>query len=104
MKFNADLTASEKEYLEKQYSEYIKGRAMTARERNALKKWVADGNSVYDNPMGLWKDSFTPAEFLNVFRDEEYIEDHTKGMSTEERNIFAAEYYGFATPTDNIKQ
>ena len=104
MKFNADLTASEKEYLETQYNEYIKDRTMTDREHNALRKWVADGNSVYDNPMGLWNDSFHPAEFLDVYRDEEYIDKHTQGMTVKERNRFAAEYYGFATPTDNIKQ
>jgi len=104
MKFNAYLTASEKEYLEKQYGEYIKGRTMTDRERDALKEWVADGNSVYDNPMGLWKDSFTPAEFLDVYHDEEYIENHTKGMTAEGRNRFAAEYYGFSIPIDNAKQ
>ena len=78
MKFNVKLAASEQDYLEKQYKEYIEKTTMTDKERNALKEWVMDGNSPYDNPMGLWKDSFHPVEFLEVYRDEEYIEEHTK--------------------------
>ena len=70
MKFNVDLTAAEQEYLENQYKEYVKSKNMTSRERTALREWVADGNSVYNNPMGLWKDGFHPAEFLEVYRDE----------------------------------
>ena len=73
MKFNVKLAASEQDYLEKQYKEYIEKTTMTDKERNALKEWVMDGNSPYDNPMGLWKDSFHPVEFLEVYRDEEYM-------------------------------
>lgn len=67
MKFNAKLTASGQEILTRQYEEYIKGRTMTAKERDALREWVMDGNSPYDNPMGLWKDGFTPVEFLEMY-------------------------------------
>ena len=80
MKFNVKLTDSEQDCLEKQYKEYIGKTTLTEKERDALKEWVMDGNSPYDNPMGLWKDSFHPVEFLEVYRDEEYIEEHTKGM------------------------
>lgn len=102
MKFNVDLTAAEQEYLENQYKEYVKSKNMTSRERTALREWVADGNSVYNNPMGLWKDGFHPAEFLEVYRDEEYIEEHTQGMSVGERNRYAAEYYGFSISADGV--
>ena len=97
MKFNVKLTDSEQDCLEKQYKEYIGKTTLTEKERDALKEWVMDGNSPYDNPMGLWKDSFHPVEFLEVYRDEEYIEEHTKGMAAEDRNRYAAEYYGFST-------
>ncbi len=100
MRFNAELTATEQEVLTRQYEEYIKGRTMTDKERNALKAWVMDGNSPYDNPMGLWMDSFHPVEFLKVYRDEEYIDEHTKGMSVEDRNRYAAEYFGFSAPEE----
>ena len=101
MKFNLKPTASEQEVLTKQYKEYINGRTMTDKERDALQEWVMDGNSPYDNPLGLWKDSFHPVEFLEVYRDEEYIEEHTKGMTAECRNRFAAEYFGFSVPEDH---
>ena len=100
MKFNVKLTDSEQDYLEKQYKEYTEKTAMTDKERDALKEWVMDGNSPYDNPMGLWKDSFHPVEFLEVYRDWECIEEHTKGMTEEDRNRYAAEYYGFSTPVE----
>lgn len=101
MKFNVKPTASEQAVLTKQYKEYINGRTMTDKERDALQEWVMDGNSPYDNPLGLWKDSFHPVEFLEVYRDEEYIEEHTKGMTAECRNRFAAEYFGFSVPEDH---
>ena len=100
MKFNVELTAAEQEILTMQYEEYIKGRTMTAKEQDALREWVMGGNSPYDNPMGLWKDGFHPAEFLDVYRDEEYIEEHTQGMNAEDRNRFVAEYFGFSMPQE----
>ena len=96
MKFNVKLASSGQDYLEKQYKEYTEKTTMTDKERYALKEWVMDGNCPYDNPMGLWKDSFHTVEFLEVYRDEEYIEEHTKGMTAEDRNRYAAEYYGFS--------
>ena len=58
-------------------------------------RWVKDGHSVYENTCGAWADGMVPVEFLTVYRDEEYIRQHTKGMDSEETRKFALAYYGW---------
>ena len=96
MKFNKHLPKEIQEMLEKQYKEYIKNTPMTKKEQRAVREWVKDGNSVYQNPSGAWYEGQVPVEFLTVYRDEEYIRKHTKGMNPEETRKFALEYYGWS--------
>lgn len=95
MKFNKHLPLETREFLEKQYKEYIKTTPMTQKEQRVVREWVKDGNSVYENASGVWADGGVPVEFLTVWRDEEYIRQHTKGMSLEETRKFAMNYYGW---------
>ena len=95
MKFNVDLPDDIKEYLENQYKEYLKMRTMTKKEQRAVREWVKAGNSVYDNPEGAWQDGGVRVEYLDIYRDHEYIRQHTKGMSPEEVKEFALSYYGW---------
>ena len=95
MKFNIRLPLWRKEFLEQQYKEYIKTIPMTKKEQRALREWVKDGNSVYENPSEAWSDGQVPVEFLTVYRDEEYIRQHTKGMNPEDARRFAMAYYGW---------
>ena len=95
MKFNKYIPEYRREFLEKQYKEYIKTTPMTKKEQRALREWVKDGNSVYENSQGAWADGQVPVEFLTVYRDEEYIRTHTKGMSSDEARRFALAYYGW---------
>lgn len=53
------------------------------------------GHSVYENNSGAWAEGQVPVEFLEVYRDEEYIRTQTKGMSPEETQRFAMTYYGW---------
>ena len=100
MKFNVDLPDDMKEYLENQYKEYLKKRTMTKKEQRAVREWVKAGNSVYDNPAGAWQDGMVRVEFLDMYRDDEYIRQHTKGMSPEETRKFALAYYGWDDDPD----
>lgn len=84
-----------KEFLEQQYKEYIKDTPMTKKEQQALREWVKDGNSVFENPDGTWYDGQAPVEFLTVYRDNEYIRQHTKELGTKEARRFAMAYYGW---------
>ena len=95
MKFSIELPDDVKEYLEKEYKEYLKIRTMTRKEQRAGREWVKDGYSVYDNPEGAWLDGGVRMEYLDVYRDHEYIRQHTKGMSPEETRHFALAYYGW---------
>lgn len=95
MKFNKKIDPEIQEYLETQYKEYIAVTPMTKKEQRALREWVKDGHSVYENTCGAWADGMVPVEFLTVYRDEEYIRQHTKGMNSEETRKFALAYYGW---------
>ncbi len=96
MKFNKHLSKEIQEMLEKQYKEYIKNTPMTKKEQRAVREWVKDGHSVYENPSGAWNEGQVPVEFLTIYREEEYIRQHTKGMNPEEARRFALEYYGWS--------
>ena len=100
MKFNVDLPDDMKEYLENQYKEYLKKRNMTKKEQRAVREWVKAGNSVYDNPAGAWLDGGVRMEYLDIYSDDEYIRQHTKGMSPEETRKFALAYYGWDDDPD----
>ena len=95
MKFNIHLSLWHKELLEKQYKEYLKATPMTDKEQRALREWAKNGNSVYENPSEALDDGQNPIEFLTVFRDEEFIRQHTKGMEPDEARRFALAYYGW---------
>lgn len=96
MKFNKYLPLETREFLEKQYKEYIKETPMTKKEQRVLREWVKDGHSVYENPSGAWAEGQVPVEFLTVYRDEEYIRQHTKGMTPEDARKSALDYYGWS--------
>ena len=100
MKFNVELPDDIKEYLENQYKDYLKKRAMTKKEQRAVREWVKAGNSVYDNPAGAWLDGGVRMEYLDIYRDDEYIRQHTKGMTPEETRKFALAYYGWDDDPD----
>ncbi len=102
MKFNKWLPEENREFLEKQYKDYIKVTPMTKKEQRALREWVKDGNSVYENSVGAWADGQVPIEFLTVYRDEEYIRTHTKGMSSKDAQKFALQYYGWDTERSEV--
>ena len=95
MKFNVYLPEETRTFLEDQYKSYIKNTPMTKKEQRAVREWVKDGHSVYENSSGAWYDGGVPIEFLTIYRDEEYIRTHTKRMSSEETRRFAMNYYGW---------
>ena len=95
MKFNKHISPEIEELLTTQYKKYIKETPMTKKGMRALREWVKDGHSVYENTCDAWADGQIPIEFLTIYRDEEYIRQNTKGMSSEESQKFALAYYGW---------
>ena len=100
MKFNKHISLEVAELLEKQYKEYIKVTPMTKKEQRVLREWVKDGNSVYQNTCDAWYEGQVPVPFLDVYREEEYIRQQTKGMNSEEARKFALAYYGWDDEPD----
>lgn len=92
MKFNVSLPEDTRDYLEHQYKEYIRVTPMIRKGMRALREWVKNGNSVYDNPAGAWQDGQVPVEFLDIYRDDEYLRSHTKDMFDEESHRFTLTY------------
>lgn len=95
MKFNKHISLELQELLTSQLEEYIKITPMTKKELRAVREWVKDGHSVYENMSGALYDGQVPVEFLAEWRDDEYIRKHTKGMAPEEVRQFALSYYGW---------
>lgn len=104
MKFNKHLPLEVEEFLTTQYKKYLKETPMTKKEMKVLREWVKDGHSVYENTCGAWEDGHVPVEFLTVYRDEEYIRQHTKGMNPDEVQKFALAYYGWDNDEEELKQ
>lgn len=48
--FSTDVSAELREYLTLEYNRYAENTAMTDDEDEALRKWIAEGNSPYSNP------------------------------------------------------
>ncbi|MCD8300431.1 MAG: hypothetical protein LUC41_04570 [Clostridiales bacterium] len=53
--------------------EYEAATEMTGSEREALREWVEDGNSVHDIPFMAYTEWGTPMDFLDAYRNEEEI-------------------------------
>lgn len=104
MKFNKHLSPELQEILTTQLKEYIKITPMTKKELCAVRDWVKDGHSVYENMSGAFYDGQVPVEFLTEWRDDEYIRKHTKGMAPEEVKRFALSYHGWDDEDVSLQQ
>lgn len=100
MKFKEHVSPELQIFLENEYKEYVKKTPLTPDERRALREWVKEGYSVYENSSGAWYDGQVPVEFIEVYRDEQYIREHTKGMDPEAARKFALAYYGWDDDTN----
>jgi len=80
-----------KAYLRAELNEYMKtiGELSTS-EKQDLQAWVADGNSVYDNPFLLYGEDGWPMDYVNAVRvNTEMYEDYINST-----NLFRCEFKG----------
>ena len=84
MKFNKHLPKWLQELLENEYKQYCKATTMTVSAQRALREWVKDKNSVYENASDVWVEGNIPVEFLTIYRDEEYYKIYSVNISDEE--------------------
>jgi hypothetical protein len=62
------LTQDMKQYLSKELKTYEESVPMTLSERKELRKWVAAGHSVYDNPDYISGEDGHPMDYINAIR------------------------------------
>ncbi|SEK34909.1 hypothetical protein SAMN04487770_101233 [Butyrivibrio sp. ob235] len=74
---------------------------MTPYEKRAVRKWVIDGHSPYENPGSryLCMTGSEPYDFLDVYRMDREIQKDMKGMNKEQQRAYLMEYMGW---TDDI--
>lgn len=100
----SEYMTKEKEYqamLDEELKEYLQVTKMTAKERKALREWVATGHSVHENnAMAVYEGGF-PIDFLDIYREEEEIRQATKRMSPEDARKYVMEYYAWSDEPKN---
>lgn len=90
------LYDSRQEYLWDEYQDYIATKPMTAYERRLVRKWVKEGNSVYDcRESRYYGESAYPIEFLEVYRMDREIDRALQGKTPKEREAYLKELLGY---------
>ena len=95
MKFKANIPDEMKEYLSKEYNDYVQKTPMTPDERKAVREWVSMGNSVYENSFMMCDEYGKPEEYLVEYRMEKDIERATRNMSEEDALRYRLSCYGY---------
>lgn len=107
-RYQSPIIMSEEEkqdYRWEQYNSYIRTNRTTPKERKALRKWVASGHSVYENPGSRYIcDQYPPQDYLEVYRQDREIKAALAGKSAAEAELYLKEYMGYETecPRENV--
>ena len=86
---------SRKNKYTKEYNEYVKNTPMAEKEKEALRKWVMDGNSVHDNPSMSVDEHNRPTDFLDDYRYHEEIYQHLEQLTGKNRENYNKNYILF---------
>ena len=90
------LYDSRQEYLWDEYQDYIATKPMTAYERRLVRKWVKEGNSVYDcRDSRYYGENAYPMEFLEMYRMDREIDRALQGKTPKERVAYLKELLGY---------
>ena len=68
MKFERHVKRELRNYLQKEYKQFIKDNNLTKKEKDFLYEWVIQGNSVYDNPINACNAYGEPLDYLSYLR------------------------------------
>ena len=83
--------------LEKELKEYLKITPVNEEELEALKEWVADGNSVHTNPSMATDEHGNPSDFLLDYRYHAEIYEELEQLSGKEKEMYLARLRGEET-------
>lgn len=79
---------------------------MTSSEKRALRKWVAAGNSVSENPGSRYicsQGCEPPMDFLAVYRLDRELDRALKDKSKSEKEHILKEYFGYQSPEEKLR-
>lgn len=89
--------------IQDELKEYESNVHMTPDEKQALRKWVASGHTIQDQPVSKYVcGSCMPTEynFLDVYRLDKELDAGTKGMTPEARDAYLKDYFGYTEPDE----
>ena len=86
----------------KEYHEYVKHTPMTEKEKEALREWVMDGNSVYNNPSMSVDEHSRPTDFLADYRYHQEIYQQLEQITGKDKENYLARLRGEDT-IDTLK-
>lgn len=90
-------------FLRNELIEYEQNHEMTEDERDALRKWVMDGNSVHENASMAYTEHGVTCDFLDVYRYEEGIRSDLEKLPPREQENYIARLRGEDT-IDNLRE
>ena len=82
------ITKEQMALLRKELEEYEETTPMTDEERSVLHEWVDAGNSVHDNSADAVYEGGRTMDFLDVYREEEYIREKLDSLEGKEKDKF----------------
>ena len=91
MRFRKNVEPEKREYLLQLLDKYESTYAMTKGERQELYKWVAQGNSPYDNSSLIADESGYPMDFVSALRAEKDLYEEFQKKTPEEPEEFYRE-------------
>ena len=56
MKFDKKVKRERREFLEREYNDFIKNNRLTKKEKQELRNWIMHGESVYSNSLDVCND------------------------------------------------
>ena len=90
---------------EEEYRDYKAMTPMSKRERKALRNWVRTGHSVYEVPGSRYlPDSSSPRAFLDVYREDAFLDQATQAMNEDQKRKYLMEYLGWEEETREEKE
>jgi hypothetical protein len=90
------LYDNRQDYLWDEYQDYIAQKPMTPYERRLVRRWVKEGNSVYECTQSkYYGESAYPMEFLEVYRADREIDRDLRGKSPKEREEYLKDLLGY---------
>lgn len=102
MRFHKKVSIEKRERLLQQLRKYEKEVTMTTEERRELRKWVARGESPYDNGNNIHGENGWPMDFVNAMR---FVSDQTEwfmSLSEEEQQKLIGSSAGHELEKDDF--